>query len=54
MGNYGFVKFLFIKWTTVQEVKTYYLTNLLFIEKKMDFYYSFPTLGNPWTYVKQG
>ena len=34
--------------------KYLYLTNLVFSEKKMDSYYSVPTLGNLWTYVKQG
>ena len=41
-------------WTAVQEEQTYYLTDLVFSEKKTDFYYSVPTLGNPWTYDKQG
>ena len=47
-------KSLFSKWTAVREEKTYYLKNLVFSEKKMDSYFSVPTLGNPWTYVKQG
>ena len=36
-------KTLFSKWTAVWEEKTYYLTNLVFSEKKMNFYYSVPT-----------
>ena len=48
------LKSLFSKWTAVREEKTYYLTNLVFIKKKMDSYYSVPTLGHLWTYVKQG
>ena len=47
-------KSLFSKWTAVREEKTYYLINLVFSEKKMDSYYSVPTPGNPWTYVKKG
>ena len=44
-------KSLFGKWTAVREEKTYNLTILIFIEKKMDSCYSVTTLGNPWTYV---
>ena len=30
------------------------LANFVFSEGKIDSCYSVPTLGNPWTYVKQG
>ena len=36
------------------ENKWNYLTNLVFSEGRTDSCYSFPTLQNPWTYVKQG
>ena len=53
-GTMVSLKSLFSKWTAVREEKTYYLTNLVFSKKKMDSYYSVPTLGHLWTYVKQG
>ena len=40
--------------TAVREQITYYLINILFNEGKEDSYYSIPTLGNSWTYFKQG
>ena len=51
MGNNGSCKCLCGEWTAVREYKTYYLTNLVFSERRMDSCYSVPTLGNPWTQV---
>ena len=42
------------EWTAVREQITYYLINILFNEGREDSYYSLPTLGNSWTYFKQG
>ena len=39
-------KYLFGKWAAFREKKTYYFTNLVFSEKKMDSCYSVPPLGN--------
>ena len=45
----------FMSWMDCsQRTNTYYLINILFNEGREDSYYSLPTLGNSWTYFKQG
>ena len=54
MENDSFYICLCGEWTAVRVKNTYYLTNLVFREGRTDSCCSLPTLGNPWTHVKQG
>ena len=46
-------KYLRSEWASVRKQKTYYLTNLVFSERRTDFCYSVSTLANPCPYGKQ-